>query len=191
MQIKENIKAPRHWPLWGEFTGTGEFPAQRASYAANVSIWWRHHAVDVFCETALEQWTLGKYSVCWWPGALTNWGWVMHICICKLSIIASYNEWLGAYSTPSHYLNQWYNIVNWIYRNKLQRNIKRNSYIFIKNIYFKACLENGGQFVSASMYEPAQDNTSLFKKKISHCLTHKELEIMGAYSALWLLVNWN
>ena len=43
-QIKENIKAPRHWPLCGEFTGTGEFPAQRASYAENVSIWWRHHA---------------------------------------------------------------------------------------------------------------------------------------------------
>ena len=42
-QIKVNIKAPRHWPLWGEFTGTGEFPAQRASYAENVSIWWRHH----------------------------------------------------------------------------------------------------------------------------------------------------
>ena len=35
-QIKENIKAPRHWPLCGEFTGTGEFPAQRASYAENV-----------------------------------------------------------------------------------------------------------------------------------------------------------
>ena len=30
-QIKENIKAPRHWPLCGEFTGTGEFPAQSAS----------------------------------------------------------------------------------------------------------------------------------------------------------------
>ena len=40
-----NIKAPRHWPLCGEFTGTGEFPAQRASYAENVSIWWRHHGV--------------------------------------------------------------------------------------------------------------------------------------------------
>ena len=26
-----------------EFTGTGEFPAQRASNAENVSIWWRHH----------------------------------------------------------------------------------------------------------------------------------------------------
>ena len=30
-QIKENIKAPRHWPLCGEFTGIGEFPAQMAS----------------------------------------------------------------------------------------------------------------------------------------------------------------
>ena len=41
-QIKENIKAPRHWPLCGEFTGTGEFTAQMASYAENISIWWRH-----------------------------------------------------------------------------------------------------------------------------------------------------
>ena len=39
-QIKENIKAPRHWPLCGEFTGTGEFPAQMASNAENDSIWW-------------------------------------------------------------------------------------------------------------------------------------------------------
>ena len=44
--IKENIKAPRHWPLCGEFTGTGEFPAQRTSYAENVSIWWRHHEIN-------------------------------------------------------------------------------------------------------------------------------------------------
>ena len=28
--------------VW-EFTGTGEFPAQMASNAGNVSIWWRHH----------------------------------------------------------------------------------------------------------------------------------------------------
>ena len=38
--VKENIKAPRHWPLCGEFTG--EFPAQRASKVENVSIGWRH-----------------------------------------------------------------------------------------------------------------------------------------------------
>ena len=40
-QMKENIKAPHHWPLWGEFIG--EYPAQRASKVENVSIWWRHH----------------------------------------------------------------------------------------------------------------------------------------------------
>ena len=40
-QIKENIKAPRHWPLWGEFT------AQMASNADNVSIWWRHHVIAI------------------------------------------------------------------------------------------------------------------------------------------------
>ena len=36
-QIKENIKAPRHQHLWGEFEGysplNGEFPAQRANNA--------------------------------------------------------------------------------------------------------------------------------------------------------------
>ena len=46
-QIKENIKAPRHWPSRGEFTGDREFPAQRASYAENVSIWWRHHEAQL------------------------------------------------------------------------------------------------------------------------------------------------
>ena len=25
-QIKESIKAPRHWPLWGEFTGDRWIP---------------------------------------------------------------------------------------------------------------------------------------------------------------------
>ena len=46
-QIKENIKAPHYWPLRGEFTGTGEVPAQRASYMENVSIWWRHHDIGL------------------------------------------------------------------------------------------------------------------------------------------------
>ena len=33
----------------GNSSGTGEFPAQMASYAENVSIWWRHH--DASSET--------------------------------------------------------------------------------------------------------------------------------------------
>ena len=37
-----------HLDRWIPFTGTGEFPAQMASNAEKVSIWWRHHAGDCF-----------------------------------------------------------------------------------------------------------------------------------------------
>ena len=57
---QENIKALRHWPLCGKFTGTGEFRAQRASNAENVSIWWRHHEDQWGCHdiAMLNYWTL-------------------------------------------------------------------------------------------------------------------------------------
>ena len=42
-QIKENIIAPRHWPLRGEFTGDRWIPRTKGSDAENVSNWWRHH----------------------------------------------------------------------------------------------------------------------------------------------------
>ena len=41
--VKENIKAPRHWPLCGNSPVTGELSAQRASNAENISIWSRQH----------------------------------------------------------------------------------------------------------------------------------------------------
>ena len=69
-RITENIKAPRHWPLWGESPVTGGFPLQRAcnaesvsksrshhgkqhvlqqraSTTENVSIWWRHCVIPL------------------------------------------------------------------------------------------------------------------------------------------------
>ena len=42
-KIKENIKAPRHWPLWWEFTGDRWIPRTKGQHRGNVSIWWRHH----------------------------------------------------------------------------------------------------------------------------------------------------
>ena len=36
--------------VWG-IHRTGEFPAQRASYAENVSIWWRHHEWPLLWQT--------------------------------------------------------------------------------------------------------------------------------------------
>ena len=38
----------------GNSPGTGEFSAQMASYAENVSIWWRHHGVDLFVSTIVR-----------------------------------------------------------------------------------------------------------------------------------------
>ena len=57
-QIKENIKAPRHRPLCGEFTGSRWFPRKGASYAKNVSIWWRHHELwhNLLMHVFLTRW---------------------------------------------------------------------------------------------------------------------------------------
>ena len=49
-----------------------------------------------------------------------------------------FRQWLVAWTTPSHYVNQCWNIVNWTFRNKLQWNFHRNSYIFIQ----ESALEN-------------------------------------------------
>ena len=64
----------------GNSPGTGEFPAQMASNAENVSIWWRHHgnpvmlSIDDLFDVSLnklpEQVSLNKLfnkqSSCWW-----------------------------------------------------------------------------------------------------------------------------
>ena len=42
--------------LCGEFTGTGEFPAQRVSYAEKFSIWWRHPFDDLILDSSVGLW---------------------------------------------------------------------------------------------------------------------------------------
>ena len=66
---------------------------------------------------------------------LTYWGRVTHICVSKLTIIRSDNGMM-----PSHYMNQCCIIVNWTLRNKLQWNLNRNSYIFIRLEMAAICL---------------------------------------------------
>ena len=44
-QMKENIKYPRHWPLWGKFTGDRWISRTKASNVGNVSIRWRHYVI--------------------------------------------------------------------------------------------------------------------------------------------------
>ena len=49
------MKAPRHWPLWGEFTGDRWIRTQMASNAENVSIWWRHHVLSIRLSSVNEK----------------------------------------------------------------------------------------------------------------------------------------
>ena len=45
VQIKENMKAPHRWPLWGNPSVTSEFPSPKAPYMDNVSIGCCHHGI--------------------------------------------------------------------------------------------------------------------------------------------------
>ena len=72
---------------------------------------------------------------------LTHWGPMRHIYASKFTIIGLDYGLPPAWSAPSHYLNQWWNIVNLTLRNKIQSNIDRNSYIFIpekKHLYMSS-----------------------------------------------------
>ena len=42
LQIKDNIKAPRRGPLWGESTSNRWIPITKSQCGGNASIWWRH-----------------------------------------------------------------------------------------------------------------------------------------------------
>ena len=87
---------------------------------------------------------------------LTHWGQVTHICVSRLDH-HWFRWWLGAWSVPSHYLNQWWKIINSNLRNKLQWNLKQNSYIFIQENVF----ENGICEMVAILSWPQCVNTLL------------------------------
>ena len=78
MQIKENTKAPHHWPL------CGEFPTQRASNAETVSIWWRHH------ETTIKHNKAWTFSTAIYNPSLVD-----------ASISSDYEIWLGRLASVS------------------------------------------------------------------------------------------
>ena len=63
---------------------------------------------------------------------LTHWGQVMQICV-----RTTYQHWHVTWSAPSHYLNQCWNIVNWILGNKFQWNFHWNRYIFFQENVFE------------------------------------------------------
>ena len=70
-----------------------------------------------------------------------------HICVSNLIIQA-----VSCHLSPSHYPYQCWNIVIWILRNKVQWNVNRNSYIFIKKGIWNCRQRNGSHFLSTLKY---------------------------------------
>ena len=69
----------------GNSPGTGEFPAQMASNAESVSIWWRHHEKVKWMEVWAARVLLSSIYT------ITLWGRVTHICVSKLTSIGTDN----------------------------------------------------------------------------------------------------
>ena len=95
---------------------------------------------------------------------LTLWGQVTRIWVGNLTNIA--------WSAPSNYLNQCWNIVNWTIRNKIRWNHNRNSYIFIqenafeKIVYKMAVILSRPQWVKILAFSchPFGNTTDQFRK---------------------------
>ena len=77
-QIKETSKLRVTGLCAGNSPGTGEFPAQRASNAENVSIWWRHHDIPnrkgPFWISNCQ--SVGNASMCMRASSGVNWNFV-------------------------------------------------------------------------------------------------------------------
>ena len=69
---------------------------------------------------------IGTSDNCPSSNELTHRGRVTHLCVGKLDH-HWIRWWLVVWLAPSHYLNQFWNIINWTLRNKPQWNFSRNS----------------------------------------------------------------
>ena len=107
---------------------------------------------------------------------------------CDSSSLSPSNTW----SVPSHYLNQWWNIVNWTYRNKLWWNFNRNSYIFIQENAFEtgvwemAAILSRPQFVNWIYWKPYDDGI-LPKGPYPPCLRMADRALLAGYPR-WVYV---
>ena len=68
-EIKENIMAPRHWPLYGELPVIGEFPAQMASNAEMFPF----HDVIMLSAIFAFQVRLGVHEIYLFPVYAVSW----------------------------------------------------------------------------------------------------------------------
>ena len=105
-----------------------------------IMTWWSMD-VSLIDNENIKLWILRKHRTMW-LSQRTMWFSQYqgsnheHVHYCDTATLF-HELFLCACSAPSHYLNQYWNIVNWTFRNKLQWNFNRNLNIFIHEIAFE------------------------------------------------------
>ena len=82
VQVKENIKAPHHWPLWGEFTGDRWIPRTNGQWRGKCFhlmmssyVCWVLYTGRGLCHTYYAQWSrcpLSRRALPFLPGSLNR-----------------------------------------------------------------------------------------------------------------------
>ena len=122
-------------------------------------------------EWAYKQFVKTAYTfilfLTFWANILTHWGRATHICVSKLTIIASAN---GLSPGRRYYLKQCWHIVNKTLRNKFQWNLNRNSDIFFQENAFENVVWKMGSILSRPQCVNNNQRRSSFIDSVSHSL---------------------
>ena len=117
---------------------------------------------------------------------------------------------LVAYSMPSHYINQWWVVVNWTLRNKRQWDFNQSTKLFIKQSAYQnivcemAALLSRPQCVKCVTTNHIHDgHATITSYRPEDAYMHKELALIGlenslslvhhkaiTWSKYWINVNW-
>ena len=120
----------------------------------------------------------------------------MHISINNLAIIGSDGQIMACHKVGTNYLNQYWNIVKWTLRNKLQWNFNQILTFSFKKIHFKVQSAKWPQFINVGVSKYYREPVWLYSHQwswcmlwwSSHMLTHWGRDKMAAISQTTLSI---
>ena len=117
-QSKENIKAPRHWPLCGEFRGSVNSPHKWPVTWKIISIWWFHHAAKSYYELRVIK-PLQPSDAIWWHRSGSPLAQLMACCL----------------TAPSHYQRWCWLIIRKVQRHSSDFSFKspRGQWVYVRH----------------------------------------------------------
>ena len=168
------MKAPRHWPLCGDFSGTGEFPAQMATNAENVSIWWRHHLWNKNDNKYTSQLSLmARYVV-----SFVNLNWMFDLCLTLVLCAVPWHNWLVYNWTQTYHHIGWYPV-------------KQHMPLRIPQFRWNE-QSNGIPYSMVKLKFPNFDGINISKEFIGipwNCSFHRKSEIQSCTDLCWYWID--